>query len=199
MSPFDFFFTFYGLLLALSVAIVATGYTKMLKLAPKGAMGWLTPMLAIFMLLDIASFWWWAWESMRGVSFSYGLLVMGLFIAMTYLVAAAFIFPEDGETRWTSLDEHYDARKKVVFGGMIISNTTMFVAVLFINNSDPFSEANLGVTISWGLYIVLFLVCMFVRSHKWNVGLLGFCIVTHLLGAMLALDGTAVPAVTPGA
>src|SRR5688572_30005008 len=120
MSPFEFFFSFYGLLLALSVAVVASGAVKALKSRPLRQMGWLTPLLAVFVLTDIASFWSWAWDSMRSMPFSYGLLLIGMVIALIYFFAASFVFPEDGE-KWETLDDHYDARKRIVLIGVMVS------------------------------------------------------------------------------
>ncbi|HYE42800.1 MAG TPA: hypothetical protein VEA15_05345 [Caulobacteraceae bacterium] len=126
MSPFEFFFSFYGLLLSLSVAVVLVGFVKALKLRGWSGLGYLTPLLALFILFDISTFWAWAWTSFRDVPFSYGLLVLGMVIALTYFAAASFVFPEDDET-WASLDLHYEARKRFVFGGVILSNVIMYL------------------------------------------------------------------------
>lgn len=62
MTPsFEFFFSFYGLLLGLSAAEVAKGLANALGARERIRIGWLTPMLAGFLLLDIASFWLFAW------------------------------------------------------------------------------------------------------------------------------------------
>lgn len=126
MSPFEFFFSFYGLLLSLSVAVVLVGFVKALKLRGWAGLGLLTPLLGLFILFDIASFWAWAWTSFRDATFSYGLLIFGMAVALTYFAAASFVWPEEEET-WDSLERHYEKRKRFVFGGVILSNTIMYV------------------------------------------------------------------------
>ena len=56
MSAFEFFFSFYGLLLGLSVAVIATGLATAIQHRKKIRIGWLTPLLALLVALDVASF-----------------------------------------------------------------------------------------------------------------------------------------------
>ena len=51
MSAFEFFFSFYGLLLGLSVAELVGGFARVLHEKQRIRFGWLTPMLGIFVLL----------------------------------------------------------------------------------------------------------------------------------------------------
>ena len=94
MSAFEFFFSFYGLLLGLSVAVIATGAARAFKHRKTVRVGWLTTLLATFVALDIATFWDAAWNNFRHLSFSYGLIVAGLVIATVYFIAASLLFPE---------------------------------------------------------------------------------------------------------
>ncbi|WP_167309524.1 hypothetical protein [Brevundimonas naejangsanensis] len=56
LNAFEFFFSFYGLVLGLSVAVTATGLATAIQHRKKIQIGWLTPLLALFVCLDIASF-----------------------------------------------------------------------------------------------------------------------------------------------
>lgn len=128
MSAFEFFFSFYGLLLGLSVAVIATGLATAIQHRKKVRIGWLTPLLALFVGLDIASFWDFAWNVFRDIPFSYGLLVAGLVIALTYFVAASLVFPhqiEDG----LSLDDHFWANKTLV---LLLTTAANLLAVLIM-------------------------------------------------------------------
>lgn len=82
MSPFEFFFGFYGLVLGLSVAAVATRLATSIQQRRTVRIGKLTPLLAGFFGLDIASLRDTASTSFRDVQYSYGLLVAGLVIAV---------------------------------------------------------------------------------------------------------------------
>jgi hypothetical protein len=136
MGAFEFFFSFYGLLLGLSVAVIATGLATAIQHRRKIRIGWLTPLLALFVGLDIASFWDSAWVNFRDLPFSYGMLVMGLVITLVYFIAASLVFPhkiEDG----VSLDDHFWANKTVVLMLTVVANTLLVLAAIVVNFSKP--------------------------------------------------------------
>lgn len=185
MSPFEFFFSFYGLLLALSVAVIAAGLVKALKLHGARAIGWLTPLLALFILFDIASFWAWAWTGLRDAPFSYGLMILGMVIALIYFFAASFVFPEDSET-WTSLDEHYERRKRFVYLGVIASNAISYVATLGINRADPFSAVYMTTNFYFVALVATLLVNCFTRNRWVNGAMLLINIGLYVYVALLS-------------
>ncbi len=121
MSAFEFFFSFYGLLLGLSVAVLATGAARAFKHRKSQPVGWLTPLLAVFVALDIATFWEGAWVNYRTLPFSYGLPVGGLVVAVVYFIAAALVFPDDGDPP-THLDDHFWANKRATLCLLIVAN-----------------------------------------------------------------------------
>ena len=55
MTPFEFFFSFYGLVLGLSLTVMATGAARAFKHHKSVRVGWLTPLLATFVALDIST------------------------------------------------------------------------------------------------------------------------------------------------
>lgn len=77
MSGFEFFFGFFGLILSLSVVEVITGLGKVLRRREAIRLGWVTPLLALFVLLDVASFWSVSWTRMQDVEPGYLLLSSG--------------------------------------------------------------------------------------------------------------------------
>lgn len=132
MSAFEFFFGFYGLLLGFSVAVVATGLVLAIQHRKTVRIGWLTPLLAVFVGLDIASFWDQAWTNFQHLPFSYGMLVAGLVIAVVYFIAASMVFPLKLEDV-TSLDEHFWDNKKIVLLLLIVANMLGVVASVAAN------------------------------------------------------------------
>lgn len=120
MDTFEFYFSFYGLLLGLSAAEVAGGLLNSISSRKAVAIGVLTPMLAVFVLLDIASFWMWAWATKSYVTISWGLMIGGLIVAITYYLAAGLIFPRKVE-EWPNLDEYHWLHKRYVYGGLAVS------------------------------------------------------------------------------
>ena len=186
MSAFEFFFSFYGLLLGLSVAVIATGLATAIQHRKKIRIGWLTPLLALFVGLDIASFWDFAWTIFRDIPFSYGLLVVGLIIALIYFVAASLVFPhaiEDG----LSLDDHFWANKKLVLLLTTVANIVALAVMIPVIMARPGGVvllANYAVTVS--LYIGLVVPAAFARKQRLFAWLIGIHIAVYLLLAGLS-------------
>lgn len=140
MSAFEFFFSFYGLLLGLSVAELTGGFARLLHERHRVKFGWLTPLLAAFVALDLVTFWNQAWVFFRGAPFNPALLLVGLVIAATFYVAASITFPrvtaEGVETR-IDLDEHFWAHRRVVFGCVLAANAMVWALLALLAFADP--------------------------------------------------------------
>ncbi|HEY0052669.1 MAG TPA: hypothetical protein VGB49_04575 [Caulobacteraceae bacterium] len=184
MSGFEFFFSFYGLLLGLSVAVIATGVATAIQHRKRIRIGYLTPLLAVFVMLDIASFWDQAWNNFRDLPFSYGLLVAGLFIALVYFIAASLVFPHDLDDG-ASLDDHFWANKKVVLFLLVVANALGLSAAIAAN----LDRAAAGQII--GTYAVLLVIYMAItvpaalaRRPRLVVVMLGLHVVLYLVSAV---------------
>ena len=57
MSTFEFSFTFIGLVAGLAVVELVAGVGRLVHEGHRIRVGWLTPLLAIFMVIDVATFW----------------------------------------------------------------------------------------------------------------------------------------------
>lgn len=156
MSAFEFFFGFYGLVLGLSVAVLATGAARAFKHRKTVSIGWLTPLLAVFVALDIATFWDAAWTNFRELPFSYGLLVGGLIVAVIYFIAASLVFPE-AEDDAASLDDHFWTQRRTVLVLLILANL-LGVSAQFAANLTRENGAQLIVAYAVNLAIYLVLV-----------------------------------------
>ncbi|MGV3578484.1 hypothetical protein [Brevundimonas sp.] len=93
MSAFEFFFILYGLVLGLSVVEVVSGFARLAHDRRGVKVGWLTPLLAILMLLDLASFWVSAYGRLQDYELTYSVLVIALTISALYYVAARAWLP----------------------------------------------------------------------------------------------------------
>lgn len=186
MSAFEFFFSFYGLLLGFSVAVVATGLVLAIQHRKTVRIGWMTPLLAVFVALDIASFWDQAWTNFQHLPFSYGLLVAGLVIAVTYFVAASMVFPLKLEETG-SLDDHFWANKKIVLLLLIVANLMGVAASLAANlgrESGMVLILTYGVTLA--LYVGLTLPAAFARGPRLVGAMLGLQVAIYLLIAVFS-------------
>lgn len=185
MSAFEFFFSFYGLLLGLSLAVIATGAATAIQHRSKIRIGWLTPLLAVFVALDVASFWDFAWTTFRDVPFSYGLLVASLVVAVVYFIAASLVFPhqiEDG----MSLDDHFWANRKVV---LLLTTAANLLAVLVatpIMMGKPDAAMLLvGHGFTAAVYVSLVIPAALVRNKTAFATLTGLHIALYLMSAVV--------------
>ena len=81
--------------------------------------GLLTPLLALFVLIDVAGYWLFSWSIRDLLHVHWRTVFVGLTVAVIYYLSASMIFPR-GEGEWKSLDEHYWARKRLVIGGILL-------------------------------------------------------------------------------
>ncbi len=185
MSAFEFFFSFYGLLLGLSLAVIATGLATAIQHRRKVRIGWLTPLLALFVVLDVASFWDFAWTVFRDVPFSYGMLVASLVVAVVYFLAASLIFPhqiEDG----MSLDDHFLANKKVV---LLLTTTANVLALLLAAPIIAGKPAATMLLMNYGsalvFYVALVVPAALIDNRKAFAWLTGAHIGIYLVSAIV--------------
>ena len=119
MSAFEFVFSLFGLLLGFSLVEVLGGLARTmearLRLGPAYRVGWLTPLLALFVLLDLLTFWLSAWRLRDGLAVTGGTLTAGLLFAGGYYLAAHLVFPPR-EVDAPDLDAHYFRVKRPVLG-----------------------------------------------------------------------------------
>ncbi|MDG2528323.1 hypothetical protein [Caulobacter endophyticus] len=178
MDPFEFFFSFYGLLLGFSVAELVGGFARLLHERRTVRFGYLTPLLALFVAIDIASFWNQAWVIFRPAPYNYALLIVGLVVASTFYVAATQVFPRElkpGE----DLDDHFWARKRLVLLSVMGANLLilfLFIGLLFLNGEIAKLRLSLGLWLGTPMFMILTLVAALAR-RRW--------IVTAALGVLL--------------
>lgn len=146
MSAFEFFFSFYGLLLGLSAAELVGGFARVLQERQRVRFGWLTPLLAVFVALDVATFWNQAWIIFRGAPFSLALLFVGLVVAATFYIAASVTFPRvpaEGVEDRIDLDDHFWAYRRLVFVCILIANLIIAgLMSLLVFASDGFAAVS---------------------------------------------------------
>lgn len=119
MSAFEFVFSLFGLLLGFSMVEVLGGLARTLearlRLGRAYRVGWLTPLLALFVMIDLVSFWLAAWRLRDTLAVDGATLTAGLAFAGSYYLAAHLVFPpRDADA--PDLDLHYLRVKRWVLG-----------------------------------------------------------------------------------
>jgi hypothetical protein len=125
MTEFEFLFSVFGLLIGLTLIEIAIKFADAIDAHHRRPIGILTPLLASFVLLDVAGYWLFAWSLRDLLHVRWRIVFIGLTVAMVYYFSASMIFPRS-EGEWKNLDENYWARKRLVIGGvLLVEGTTM--------------------------------------------------------------------------
>ncbi|TMJ16461.1 MAG: hypothetical protein E6G94_04085 [Alphaproteobacteria bacterium] len=181
MSPFELVFALFGLLLGLAIAEVLGGFARALRLrrsAKAVRIGWLTPLLGLFVILDLTSFWVVAYEARDQLRANYLTLIVVSAIVGTYYLAASLIFPDDpGE--WPDFDDHYDRQNRFVILGLLGANLGSAAGQIALEIVSPTpdaamgSDAQIAVDGLTGLTVLALLIALiFVKGRKANAAIL---------------------------
>lgn len=195
MSPFELVFALFGLLLGLAVAEVLGGFARAVKLRRSRRktvrVGWLTPLLGLFVILDLTSFWIAAYLARDQLHADYLTLIAVLAIVGIYYLAASLIFPDDPE-EWPDFDEHYDRQNRAVIGGLLTANLLNGIGQIVLEALVPSpgasmpSDGDLWVDGVTGMTVlVLLIVLLFVKGRRANVAILAV-LIALLLGSAVA-------------
>lgn len=121
MSAFEFLFSFYGLLLGLTLAEIVSGFSRALDARDQRPMGLILPLLSLVLIFDIAWQWGAAWRDFREVQFSFRFLAAAVFMALAYYFSATQLFPRERSIT-TSLDQHFFDHRVAILGGVLFAN-----------------------------------------------------------------------------
>lgn len=187
MSDFEFIFSLFGLLLGLSLAEVLGGLAKAIeaRLRPGTAVrvGWLTPLLGAFVMLDLLSFWQAAWVVRDAVDVSGRALVAVTVFASAYYLAARLVFPPDIDEQ-PDFDAHFFRVRRIVIGVMF----ALLLCQLAWYASIPTLATHLARPLPLAMTAILAMLmtaAMFVRGERWSrlvmLGLVGRYVVVYLL------------------
>jgi hypothetical protein len=182
MAPFSIFFSLYGLLLGLSVAVVVSGFARLLKARPPVRPGWLVPLLGIFVMLDITSFWNGAWRAREWMIPEYGHLFVGMAVISIYYLAASLVFPDNPKTT-EDYDRHYFAESRRVLLAIGFCN----LAVFGWQDAMQIRELPLAWWLTVPAYYVLVVVAAFTQSRRVSIGCLAGLIAIYLSHAAISL------------
>ena len=181
MDAFNFAFSLFGLLLGLSLAKVLSGFARALGRRRVVHLGWLTPMLAVFVMLDLTSFWEFGWGARRFLSPQYGILVIGLVMSGLYYLAASLVFPNEFGDR-ADFDEHYMQHHQQVLGAVMICDLIEIVPVLILR----FNEIPARVWAENVLQFSALLTCILSRNKRVNIAALSIPIAIYLYSAVMS-------------
>lgn len=194
MDDFEFIFALFSLLLGLSMVELLSGLGRALETRftamsadphsrnsarPRFLIGWLTPLLAIFVMLDLLSFWMAAWAVRAHLTVSATSLLAVSIFASFYYLAARLVFPSQPEN-FTDLDTHYFRVRRIVLGLLL----ALLIAQLGFYLTIPAMAALLTHPLVWTttlMLVVLMGAAMVVKNMRWNAILLALLILRYLV------------------
>lgn len=154
MSPFQLYFSFFTLIIGLAVAAVARNFGALWQRKVVAPVGYLTPLLAVFLLLDISRFWLSLWSKQEITSLGPVALSSVLLVALPYVFATTIMFPADpGE--WETLDEYYLVHSRAIFASLLFSKISAFVFDLLLFGGRLNRVALLSLAIITAPFIIL--------------------------------------------
>ena len=189
MNGFDLVFAMFGLVLGLAVTEVLAGFARVIKMRRKAHVGWLTPLLGTFVLIDMTTFWNTVYAHREHLHADLATLLVVLAFVGSYYLISTLIFPDDPE-EWPDFDDYYDRHNRQVLGGMLGLTLALIVvsgitsAMGLSVKADTAAGAYGWIAIVAGLFhIPLLVLLLIVKSRRWNVALLVAEIVLMLIAA----------------
>lgn len=187
MTEFEFIFAIYALILGLSVVALLSGFGRALELrfaheaegGEKFTIGWLSPLLAIFVMIDLLSFWIFAWSVRPLVNVSSGMLLGVVSFCSAYYLAARLVFPEDPD-KFRDLDTHYWRVARTIFGILIMLVCAQWAYLLSLEEirEQVLSPISIGLTV---FFVGMMLTAMIWRNHHVHAVLLVAMSVRYLV------------------
>jgi hypothetical protein len=183
MTVFEYVFSLYSLLFGLALAQVFGGFGNTLQERHKLKVGWLTPLLGLFVIVDLTSFWEIGWE-LRGMSgrpyFLY--LLAGVLLAGIYYLAAKLVFPRNF-VEWPDFDVYYFKHKQWVFGGILLCNIVATAVTTAIGS--PFLRLPIGFANDL-IYFVVLIALLTMHNKRANIALLVIMLAKDAVVPLLA-------------
>ncbi|MEP9360868.1 hypothetical protein [Sphingomonas sp. KR3-1] len=169
MSDFEFIFALFGLLLGLSITEILAGLARAIeaRLLPNAAIriGWLTPLLGAFVLLDLLSFWQAAWVVRGAVLVSGKALMAVTLFASAYYLAARLVFPREADAQ-PDFDAHFFRVRRVVIGMLFVLLLSQLAFYASIPAIAPHLVRPLALVLTL-ILAALMAAAMLVPTERW--------------------------------
>jgi hypothetical protein len=188
VSSFEFVFSLFGLLLGFSLAEVLGGFARGLKRRGSHRLGLLTPMLSIFLLYDISTFWITAYRIRDSIPVHIGSLIGGLVVTGLYYFATVLVWPEEGDgAAWDDLDGWMLAHKRQVLLSVFACNVMSVTAAISLAPQTFNLDA-----VQWALLSIYFagvLAGALARGRKATIAALGLLLALYALDLFVNVTG----------
>lgn len=190
MSDFEFVFVLYSLLLGLSMVELLGGLGRAIEARfaaeaerERFAIGWLTPLLAVFVMLDLLSFWQAAWTVRGSIQVSGTTLMATAAFASLYYLAARLVFPSEPEG-FANLDTHYFRVRRVVLALLLI----LLGAQLAFYLTQPAMAVAFRHPLVWIMTLILaalMVAAMWAKGRRASIAILSLLVARYVIVYLL--------------
>lgn len=207
MPGFNFLFEAFILLMGLAMAEVLSGFARVLKLrarrragidqtAQRTTIGWLVPLLGLFVILDQSTFFLHMYTYRDSMPFNGG-TVLGILLTIGwYYLIASMTFPDE-PADWPDFDAWYWQQKRFVIGGVIGVNLISTVAGMVIVQPEQQQEVAASLTPDQAIAALIALSVLpamiwafFTKSKKVSIALLAFMSLATLVYGVMVIATT---------
>lgn len=198
MTAFEFLFALFSLLLGLAMAEILGGFAQVMKIHARHRaglgkdvrVGWLVPLMGLFVLLSQLTFWTTAFAMREQLPFNYAVLVGVTAIVGGYYLLSSLVWPDDPAS-WPDFDAYYDQHNRVILvGNLVLTLAAAVAGGVYAAPAAPVEETPVVIAAIVAVYLglLLNLVLIFVRRRWLNVTLLAVLIAMQLAGPVLLLS-----------
>lgn len=183
LSQFEYLFTLLSLLLGFILVEVLSGLVRTLRVRFPTApgvradihVGWLTPMLGAYVMLDVAQWWGTLWAFHNVIPLGFDTEISGLLVCSFYYYAASMIFPDEPRA-WRDVDQWFWLHRRHVLGPVFLVNLASQPFLFAYNPGQPISL----LIIVNGILLGALLVAFFARKQWIVAAALGVLIAENL-------------------
>jgi hypothetical protein len=138
MGPFDYLFSFYGLLLGIAVANVAIGFADMWRDSEKIKVGTCPPLLCTIVMLGGMNVWLTMWHLHDLIQVTAWQMVAAAFVALPYVFVSRAMFPGQELKQELSLEEHYLKHRKLILLIMAVPPIASVVSKVILDQTQDY-------------------------------------------------------------
>lgn len=190
MNQFEYFFGFYSIVLGLSVVELLNGVARAIENRSSLRLSRLTLLLALFVALDLSSYWLQAWMLYQNAPLSMAIMTHGLVAAGSYYIASYLIFPRGiGADPGAGLDQHFWATRRWVFGAVLLTNVLNVGTIALLPGGLDWTRSTPYAAFIATYYIACAIAVLAPRG-RWVVGALIWLVIFSFLAIGLDLRET---------
>jgi hypothetical protein len=188
LSQFEFFMTFYGLLLGLGTAELFGGFASILRERDPPRLGIILPLVGVIALIEVMATFIDAWTSLRGIGINMPQFAVPMLVGLVYFVLGVVMVPRHLDD-WPDLDFYFDRRRPWILGLLLTANLLLMITEITAmvqghRPSDPATLTNYALRNLWlfASYAVLLLSRRRWLDYAAASSVLTFYFVSYIVG-----------------